>query len=50
MALLEERSVAKLAPGCASRIFSTHPLTNKPLGEEFNVRLYFFAKFAIGFS
>src|ERR1700686_4632984 len=35
LALFEERSIAKLAPSCASCILSANALANKPLSQEF---------------
>jgi hypothetical protein len=50
LALFEERNIAKLAPGCASRILSAHASADKPLRQEFEVRLDFVAELALRFS
>jgi hypothetical protein len=50
LALFEKHRVAKLAPGCPSCILPAHALANKPLRQEFNVRLDFVAELTIRFS
>jgi hypothetical protein len=50
LALFEERSIAKLAPGCPRCILSIPTLADKPLRQEFNVSLDFVAELAVRFS
>ena len=49
MTLLEECRIAKLAPGCPSRFFSSHALVHEPRRKQLDVRLDFIAELAVRF-
>ena len=50
MLLLQQSSITKLAPSPVGSFCSRHSLMNKPLREQFDVRLQFIAELVVRFS